>query len=806
MVDRFWRGHAVALLVGLALATLTFAVWRATLSREKAQLQVLIGGHALALQTELETELRERIVALQRMADRSAIRGGTPLRDWEAESRAYMADQAGFRSVEWIDGELRRRWILTRERLDPGPESDFVEGWEEALRASRARGVPEVSRVAELEDGEMVVLLAYPILGVGTSQFGGFMSGTFHIGELLQATIPSALRSLVAVEVRSGETTIYSSPDFSAGGGGIEARMAVRFVAEQWTFRVRPTPTLLAAQGTILPLVLLMGGGLTTLLAMLLAEYAARAGRSATELGRHQATLEHEVRQRTVELNEKAATLDVALEAAGAGVWSWELEAETVVWDERAEALFGLEPGSFDGSYASWASLVLPEDLPAAEAEISAALEKKGPFRVDYRVDVAGDLRHFVASGVTLLDDDGAPRRMVGVVIDVTRERRAREALVESEERFRATFEQAAVGIAHVSPDGTFLRVNQKVCGIVGYRPEELMRMRFQDITHPDDLNGDLDGVDAILGGERASYEMEKRYVTREGKAVWVYLTVSLMHEADGTPKYFIAVIQDIQARKRLQAQVQEANRVLEARVAERTAELARSNEELEQFAYVASHDLQEPLRMVTSYLQLLEERYGHQLDGDALDFMGFAVDGATRMKVLIEDLLEFSRLGTRKEERGAVDLNDVFEEVCSTLAVSAQDAQAVIESSDLPTVVGDRSRMVQLFQNLIGNAIKYRSDDPPRISVSGERFNGEWRMAVRDNGIGIAERHAGRIFEIFQRLHSDRTVPGTGIGLASCKKIVEGHGGRIWVDSTVGEGSTFRFTLPHATMNGEET
>jgi signal transduction histidine kinase len=240
-------------------------------------------------------------------------------------------------------------------------------------------------------------------------------------------------------------------------------------------------------------------------------------------------------------------------------------------------------------------------------------------------------------------------------------------------------------------------------------------------------------------------------------------------------------------------AEIEAARQVLEIQA----EELARSNRDLEQFAYVASHDLQEPLRKVASFCQMLDRRYSGQLDERADTYIAFAVDGAKRMQQLINDLLAFSRVGRVTDGMIAVDLTDAYASAMSNLEVTAEAAEAVITCDPLPTVLGERSLLVQLFQNLIGNAIKFRGDDPPMIHIGAIRKNDVWELSCADNGIGIEPQYAERIFVIFQRLHAREEYGGTGIGLALCKRIVEHHGGHIWLDTTVKVGTTFRWTLP---------
>ena len=246
-------------------------------------------------------------------------------------------------------------------------------------------------------------------------------------------------------------------------------------------------------------------------------------------------------------------------------------------------------------------------------------------------------------------------------------------------------------------------------------------------------------------------------------------------------------------ARKQAEAALHEANQEL----THRAQQLSRSNSELEQFAYVASHDLQEPLRMIASYTQLLLRRYGDRFDGDAKEFMDFIVDGATRMKQLIEDLLAYSRVGTHGKELRPTDSKAAIQKALANLRAALESTAGTVTFDPLPTINADEFQLVQLFQNLIGNALKFKGEHAPHVHISADDQGDAWTFAVKDNGIGIDAEYFDRIFMVFQRLHNRTDYPGTGIGLAICKKVVDRHGGRIWIESQAGLGSTFRFTVP---------
>jgi PAS domain S-box-containing protein len=294
-----------------------------------------------------------------------------------------------------------------------------------------------------------------------------------------------------------------------------------------------------------------------------------------------------------------------------------------------------------------------------------------------------------------------------------------------------------------------------------------------------------IDWLQCMQSGYFWDYEYRMR--ARDGTGYAVLSRGVPLRDIQGRPESWVGIHLDIS----------EIERAAEERV-HQARDLARFNAELEQLAYVSAHDLQEPLRMIASYLQLLAKRYKGQLDSEADLFIGYAVEGANRLKSLLQDLLLLQQIGKSSRPPAACNLSVMVSKAFDRLRARGADKGAVLLYDELPVVNGQETELVQLFENLLDNAVKYsRPDVPPRISITAERSRAEWRICVKDNGIGMDPQYLGTIFRIFQRLHSRSEYPGTGIGLAICKKIVEVHGGRIWAESEPGQGSTFCFTLP---------
>jgi PAS domain S-box-containing protein len=474
----------------------------------------------------------------------------------------------------------------------------------------------------------------------------------------------------------------------------------------------------------------------------------------------------------------------LAQKAAEIGSWDWDLKTNDLEWSDTIEPMFGFRTGQFGKTYEAFLKCVHPQDCEKIIKGVNDCIESRKEYDVEHRIIWPNGVVRWISEiGNVIRDQDGEPVRMLGIVRDITEHKQTEQALRNSEERFRALIEQASEALFLIRMDGTFMDANQRACEALGYSRKELLQLSVPDINpaypkkHFDKL------IESFTPGVPVTLEaVHKR---KDGTTFPVEIRTGLI---DLHGEYHIlSFARDITRRKQAERQMKGI-----------MAELQRSNSELEQFGYIISHDLQEPLRMVTSYLQLIRKKYKEKLDPDAQDFIWYAVDGATRMHTLIKDLLAYSRAGAQREKIKPVNFADVLKRVKSNLQLMIEDNKAIVTNDPLPVIKGDGTQLIQLMQNLIANAIKFKGQKPPRIHISVEKNDDEYVFSIRDNGIGIDQAHEDLIFMVFQRLHPRDEYPGTGIGLAICKKIVEQHKGSITFESKPDEGATFIFTIPH--------
>ncbi len=532
-------------------------------------------------------------------------------------------------------------------------------------------------------------------------------------------------------------------------------------------------------------------------------------------------------------LRESEERWQLALRGNNDGIWDWNIKTNQVFYSPRWKEMLGYAEDEIVGNRNEWRSRVHPDDLKRVTQLIQAHFEHQMPFYIsEHRLRCKdGSYKWILDRGQALWDDDGNVVRMAGSHTDITERKQAEkqlrlqslrsqlfaeislkirqslhlnDILQTAVDEVQKIFHADRVVVFQLGTDGTGQVVKEAIAP--GWR--SLLKLSVADRCFGPDYfqqygqgrsysmtDRDQDGVEPCLADFMHQIEVKSKLVmpiSRQGE-FWGLL---IAHQCS-RPRHWSDFEVDLMRQLADQIGIALTQAYLLEQETRQRQELARSNADLEQFAYVASHDLQEPLRMVASYLQLIERRYKKHLDQDAEEFITYAVEGATRMQALINDLLSYSRIGTRGQPFKLIDSNAILKRVLDNLRIASETSQAVITSDPLPHVVADTTQLTQLFQNLISNAMKFRGEDPPRIHITAQNEAGAWRFAVHDNGIGIDMEYGDRIFLIFQRLHNRAQYSGTGIGLAICKKIVERHDGQIWVESKPGEGSTFFFTLP---------
>jgi PAS domain S-box-containing protein len=460
---------------------------------------------------------------------------------------------------------------------------------------------------------------------------------------------------------------------------------------------------------------------------------------------------------------------------------------EEVTRQSRFPRGIGLPGRVWASGQLAWIPDVTADDnFPRRPFAVQCGLRAAFGFPLRLRGRVLGILEFF-SREIRQPDDEliwmlGSVSSQLGQFIE---RKLAEEALRNSEALYHSLVEGLPLNVFRKDCEGRFTFGNQRFYATLGKPANEVLGKTDLDFF-PSELAGKYRRDDCRVMETGAVFEDVEELLSATGERTWVQVLKTPVHDANGKVVGIQGIFWDVTDKRRSEEQLRRT-----------AAELERSNRDLEQFAYVASHDLQEPLRMVASYCQLLQRRYKGRLDADGGDFLGFAVDGATRMQGLISDLLTYARVDSRGRPLRPTACGDAVDRAVANLKLAIEESGAAITRDELPTVRADETQLAQLFQNLIGNALKFRGAEPPRIHVSAGRDGSEWVLGVRDNGIGIEPQFFERIFVIFQRLHGRGEYPGTGIGLALCKKIVERHGGRIWVESQPGQGSAFFFTLP---------
>lgn len=516
-----------------------------------------------------------------------------------------------------------------------------------------------------------------------------------------------------------------------------------------------------------------------------------------------------EKKQSKLALIESQHQYETLAKCVPVGIFRTDLEGICLYVNQHWYDITGL---SLEEAKRGWSRSLHPQDRLRILTEWEEFIKSKNMFLSEYRFVNKQQIIWVLGQAIPEKDREGNVIGYVGTITDITQRKKIESELQKSEELYRTLARNFPNGAVHLFDENLRFTLSDGLgLAEMNLTPEQFVGKTLGEVVPPD-LEKILDPLYRLaLQGELRSTDM-----VFVGKFYRVY-TLPIKNEL-GEIIGGMAMSQNINAQKQIESILTDARNTLEILVQERTEELGRlnqslkaeieekieltneltrSNEELEQFAYVASHDLQEPLRAITGYTQLLEMEYKQRLDGEALEYMEFMVEGAKRMQQLIQDLLIYSRVGTRGQNFQDVDLSEIIQQVLTILKLTITEKQAMITCESLPKIMADPIQMIQLYQNLISNALKFCQDQPPQIRLGAELKTGYWLFFVKDNGIGIKPQYFERIFIIFKRLHTRTEFPGTGIGLAVCKKIVERHGGKIWVESEVGVGTTFFFTIP---------
>lgn len=498
------------------------------------------------------------------------------------------------------------------------------------------------------------------------------------------------------------------------------------------------------------------------------------------------------IQEQTVALRDSEQRLRLALEASRTGTWDWNLQTHRIVWGNHSNALFGLKPGEFGGSFEHFVSLVLPEDRDMVREEVRQAIEQSREFSCEYRVKWPdGSVHDLFSRGRVFADAEGKPIRMTGVTHDIT----ARKQQEEIRALLAAIIDSSSDAIIGKDPTGRVVSWNAGAEHMFGYTAEEMLGESILRICSPDRQEEEQKVLERARQGETREYETVR--IRKDGRPVSISLTVSPIRVEGGQIVGLSSIARDITDRKEAERQILRLNAELERRVQARTAELTAANNELEAFTYSVAHDLRAPLRHIDAFTRILAEDFSAQLPPEAKRYLEIVRKGSQNMSRLVDDLLNLARVGRQELKREATPLNEIVEQVIADLKGEIGKRQVEWHVECLPTVDGDPGLLKQVFANLLSNAVKYtRPRNKAVIEVGQRRMNGNSAIYVRDNGVGFSMNYADKLFGVFQRLHRSEEFEGTGVGLAIVERVIRRHGGRVWAESELDQGATFYFTL----------
>lgn len=808
----------------------TVLIWRALVNSERSALESRVEATAAYAREFLSDELENHAQAISRLGKRWHLSSGAST--WTRDALLLIESDQSFIGVVMTGQEGE---VLSSAPPELSSLSSLIKEAPvaKAFAAARSTGAPAVSSHVTLEGGRHGFVIAVP-LSEGKA-FSGIAAGVFESREFIREVMDDSRHELDGnvISVSSGGAELFRSG--AAPANGWQQELSFEEAAADWRITVWPGPETISEHVTVLPQAIFALGSISSILLAALVFFAQANSRKTEDLESANSMLKAEVRQRARtedDLRRSDEKFRSLVETMSDLIWEVDEQARYTYVSPKVKDVLGYDPGEMVGK-SPWDFMQLNE-AEKVKKRLAAIFESREPFSLLENMSIRrdGSLVALETSGSPVFDKEGSFAGYRGVDRNVTPRKKAEDELKRTNERLENAQRIANLGSWEWDMEKDELHWSDEIYRIFGLKPGEFEATyeTFLSYVHPEDRMAVHRSVTEALTLKKP-YSIEHRIVLADGTQKVVHEQGEVKFSSAGEAAAMSGTIIDITERKQIDEQLRLYRDHLRELVEERTSELnelneklkfeveirkkaegavtmmnedlekravelERVNKELEAFTYSASHDLQEPLRVISGYVQLLGRRYKGKLDSDADEFISFAVDGVARMQRLISDLLSYSRVG-RLSGLSPVDFEAALTRVKANLKVLLDESGAVVRSGALPIVMADQSQIDQLLMNLLGNAIKYRGAGTPLITVSAARDGADWVFSVSDNGIGIDPKYAEKVFDIFQRLHGSGEYPGTGIGLSICKKVVENHGGRIWVESLPGAGSTFYFTIP---------